>query len=355
MTIRNKFKKKFFQIYKQKEIKEHNLQYLFLEITQNCNLSCLHCGSDCSKDLHSPELTTDSWFKIIDYFKKHYSDTVSFILTGGEPLIHKDIFSIASYINKLNIKWGMVTNGILLTPNNLKKLIEAGISSITLSLDGKASSHNWLRNHKDAYRLTINALKLIFCSNIKYKDIVTCVSPRNLYELDDIAELLIENKVTDWRLFRIFPSGRAQSNNQLELTFEQTQEMLTWIEENKAGLKKRGLNLNMSCEGWIPFEKDIRIRETPFFCRSGINIASILADGKITGCNNNHSSFYLGNIITDNFSKLWNSDFHIFRKKEWLKNTMCYTCNYFKSCNGGSIHLWDKKNQQPNFCYAKKL
>jgi radical SAM protein with 4Fe4S-binding SPASM domain len=216
-------------------------------------------------------------------------------------------------------------------------------------------SHNWLRNKDNSFCKTVDALKLISKSNIPYKDIVTCVSPKNIEELDDIAKLLIDSGVSKWRLFRIFPSGRAINNSELTLDFKQTQSMLKWIEENKPKLQKKGLNLNLSCEGWVPFNQDKKLRDNAFFCRSGINIASVLSDGTITGCSNNSEGFQVGNILVDNFRKVWEEEFDIFRSKGWLNSTICNDCEYIKECKGGSIHLWELGDKRPKFCYVKDL
>jgi len=176
-----------------------------------------------------------------------------------------------------------------------------------------------------------------------------------LYELDKIAKILIEKGITSWRLFRIFPSGRAQNNPITQLTFEQTQIMLNWIKNNKPKLKKLGLNLNLSCEGWVPFNNDIKLRDEAFFCRAGINIASVLSDGNITGCSNNDKSFYTGNILTDDFTHVREYKFDEFRTKTWLKNTECNKCEHIKQCKGSSIHLWNLGDEKPKFCYVKDI
>jgi MoaA/NifB/PqqE/SkfB family radical SAM enzyme len=136
-------------------------------------------------------LTTNSWYKIIDYFKESFSTSVGFIITGGEPLMHPDLFKIGSHIKKCGMRWGMVTNGILLTEKKLKNLITSWISSITLSLDGMEDSHNWLRNKDNSFCKTVDALKLISKSNIPYKDIVTCVSPKTLKNLMILQNYLL--------------------------------------------------------------------------------------------------------------------------------------------------------------------
>ncbi|RLD79029.1 MAG: radical SAM/SPASM domain-containing protein [Bacteroidetes bacterium] len=355
MNLKPQIKQKLHAYYKSLEIKEHHLSYLFLEITRKCNLDCLHCGSDCKAEINFPELTTDSWIRIIDYIEQSYSKSVAFVLTGGEPLIHPDIYKIGQHINKKGMRWGMVTNGIALNKNRLTRLIDSGIYSITLSLDGLEESHNWLRNNKNAFKKTSTALSLIGNSNIAFKDVVTCVSPKNLYELNDIADFLIENKIKEWRLFRIFPSGRAKNNKDLNLTFEQTQEMLQFIVKNKKVYQAKGLNINLSCEGWVPMQTDLKVRDNPFFCRAGINIASILSDGTITGCTNNDESFHVGNILNDNFSFVWENHFDIFRKREWISDTDCANCKHIKQCQGSSIHLWEMGDKKPKFCYAVDL
>ena len=353
--IKSKLQAKFHRTYKQLEIKEHQLLYLFLEITRKCNLNCLHCGSDCKADANAAELTTDSWLKIIDYISENFSPELVFVITGGEPTVHKDLLKIVKNIQKNNRRWGMVTNGMNMTKDRMDKLIDAGLYSITLSLDGLEKSHNKLRNHPKAFEKVLNALSIVGNSTVNFKDAVTCVYPDNLYELDKIAEILIEKKITTWRLFRIFESGRAYNNPITQMTFEQTQIMLEWIKNNKKKYEKRGLNLNLSCEGWLPFDYDKQLRDNPFFCRSGVNMASVLCDGNITGCSNNDESFYVGNVLRDSFSYVWENKFSDFRERNWINNTICKQCEHVKDCQGGSIHLWKLGDEKPKFCYAKKI
>jgi radical SAM protein with 4Fe4S-binding SPASM domain len=341
--------------YKKFEIKDHHLLYLFLEITRKCNLNCLHCGSDCITDNASPELSTESWLKIIDYFCDRYSPELTFVITGGEPLVHKNLLRIVKKIQERKHRWGMVSNGLLLTQEKFDALIDAGLYSITLSIDGKEISHNKLRNSSISYKKVLQAIEIVGQSNLKYKDAVTCVYPDNLNELDDIAEILINKGITSWRLFRIFPSGRAFNNSIVQLTFQQTQLMLDWIKSNKPIYAGKGLNINLSCEGWIPFDIDKQLRDEPFFCRAGVNIASVLVDGNITGCSNNDKSFYRGNILNEDFSLVWENKFKDFRNRDWLKDTVCNTCQYLKLCIGGSVHLWNFGDSQPKFCYAQEI
>ncbi len=349
-----RIREKAWELYRNIEQREHNLQYLFLEITKKCNLNCLHCGSDCKAEYSTAELTTESWLKIIDYVKAHFGEQVLFVISGGEPLVHPDIFKIGQHITDTGMKWGMVTNGIKLDGKCMKNLVDSGIYSITISVDGTEKNHNFLRNHKSAYKKVEAALKLIGNAPISMKDAVTCVYPANLNELDKIAELLIKNNIPAWRLFRIFPNGRAEKNIELHLTKENTKEMLNWIAEKRPFYKKQDLNVSASCEGFLPFKQDVTVRDYPFFCRAGINIAGILSDGTITGCTNNHEGFAQGNILKDDLATVWERKFEDFRKRKWIENTDCASCRYFRKCRGGSIHLWKKGEKSPRFCYVEK-
>jgi radical SAM protein with 4Fe4S-binding SPASM domain len=355
MKLSDIIKSKSHNYYKKLEIKDHNLLYLFLEITRKCNLSCLHCGSDCKSDVKSPELTGESWLKIIDYIADNYSKELCFVITGGEPLVHKDLLKITQHIKKKNRRWGMVTNGLIFNELIFSELIKNGLYSITFSLDGTKDSHNKLRNNSHSYDRVLNALDIIGNSSLRFKDVVTCVYPDNLHQLDEIAEILIEKNITSWRLFRIFPSGRAYNNPITQLTFKQTQELLNWIRINKKLYAKKGLTINLSCEGWLPYELDKKVRDEAFFCRSGINMASVLADGTITGCSNNRETFFQGNILKDDFSFVWENRFKDLRDRKWISETICNDCEHIKKCMGSSIHLWEMGEKAPKFCYVKNI
>ena len=342
------------RLYKRLETRDHRLAYLFLELTRRCNLSCLHCGSDCSASIDTPELTTESWLKIISYVHEHFGRGVTLVISGGEPLLHPDLVSIGEHIQSLETRWGMVTNGFALTASKLQQLQDAGLHSITISLDGDGEPHNWLRNNDKSFDSAMAAIRRVADSGVELADVVTCVFPGNLERLDTIAELLVDAGVKSWRLFRIFPLGRAAGNDQLLMSFEQTWQMLDWIATRRPQYEKHGLNITASCEGYVPYDKDRKLREFPFFCRAGVNIASILCDGTITGCTNNDPTFYQGNILEDDLGDVWENRFQDYRRRDWLADTVCNGCDELKSCQGGSIHLWRLGDRAPRFCYVKK-
>jgi len=344
-----------FDFYRRLETRQHPLLYLFLEITKQCNLSCRHCGSDCGREAGAKELSTESWLKIIEDIRDSFGNSVVLVLTGGEPLLHPELDRIAAHISKLSMRWGMVTNGQLLSESRLEQLTANRIESITVSLDGPRREYDQLRNRPGSFDKTFQAMKLIGQSSIPMSDVVTCVHPGNLDKLDATAEIILESGIPAWRLFRIFPSGRAAEHRELNLDYDKTWQMLRWIEANRPRLAQRGLKVGASCEGYLPFDFDRRVRDVPFFCRAGINFGAILCDGTVTGCSNNDPSFHQGNVLENNFRHIWETRFKEFRRRDWLAETNCADCEEVRRCRGGSIHLWKLGEKSPAFCYHRPV
>jgi radical SAM protein with 4Fe4S-binding SPASM domain len=327
------------------------LRYLFLEITRICNLSCRHCGSDCISTPDADELSARQWIDFLTTLKKDFpTDQTALIVTGGEPLARPDFFEIASETGRLGYYWGIVSNGYLLSEPTISKLVEYGIRCMTISLDGLEDTHNYIRSMENGYQQLLQTIGTIASINQVLFDIVTCVYPGNLPDLDRLAEELIRRGVTRWRLFSITAKGRAEQNRELILSPDQWQTMIDWIKKNRRSLKKAGLEVNFSCEGYFKRDVDKKIRDFPYFCRAGINIASVLCDGSIMACPNISHELIQGSILTDNFKDVWENGFKPYYEREWLKKGRCATCTEWKRCQGNSLHLYDDFSHNP-FCH----
>ena len=337
------------------EVRQHRLQYLFIEITRRCNLSCRHCGSDCTGQAGRNELTTASWIKLIDDIHQSFGPEVALVLAGGEPLLHPDFDELTAHIAWRRMWWGVVTNGQLLSAERLAAMQDSHVGAITVSLDGPQAAHDHLRNQPGAFEKTVAAMRLVGSAGIELSDVVTCVHPGNIDQLDATADIIIASGIRRWRLFRIFPSGRAGRDPSLNLDFEQTWRMLDWLKSNRRRLAKLGLSAGASCEGYLPFKIDRGVRDVPFFCRAGVNFGAILSDGTVTGCSNNDSSFHQGSVLDDNFHHIWESRFEDFRNRDWVARTDCGSCDQLGHCQGGSIHLWRLGDDRPSFCYHRPV
>jgi radical SAM enzyme (rSAM/lipoprotein system) len=339
-------------IYRSLETAVHPLRYLFLEITQKCNLKCLHCGSDCGKKPRPDELSTKEWIDFIDYLGDRISakNKPILVITGGEPLCHPDLETIVDRARGRGFPAGMVTNGYLLSREKSIKITKK-LASITVSLDGLKESHDWLRGTPGSFERAVAGIEQIVRQPIRLVDVVTCVNPRNLSELPQIFELLKKIGIRRWRLFNIFPKGRAAANRELIMSEEELKKMFGWIRETRRKIKGTGFALDFSCEGYLPPKLDAEVRDEPFFCRAGICIGSVLCDGAISACPNITRDLVQGNIRKDDSFEVWENGFQQYRDRGWMKKGECEDCSHWKRCKGNSLHLWDSSEQKSVLCY----
>lgn len=342
----------FHSQFRENESRIHELNYLFWECTQRCNLECIHCGSDCSSNSTVKDMPFNDFLNSIQPLKEKYKrDSITVVITGGEPLLRNDLVACGKALRENGFRWGIVTNGYAYDFEIHSRLLGAGMGAITLSLDGLEDNHNWLRGSQNSYSGAILAMDLITSSKRLNYDIVTCVNSRNIHELHNMLELLILKKVKAWRLFTIAPIGRAHSNNELQLNPEHIIYLMNFI-SNARQLKL--IDVKFSCESFVgEFEK--KVRDSFFFCRAGINIASVLIDGAISACPNINRHFVQGNIYHDNFLNVWENRFEVMRNRNWTKIGACFDCSDYKHCNGGAMHLWDDRKDCILTCVSKEI
>jgi len=355
--MRNSFSQFLFNQFRKNEIKLHELNYLFWECTRCCNLNCLHCGSDCkSSGSGIKDMPFDDFLKAILPLKNKYgSNKITIAITGGEPIMREDLPQCGLTLRKNGFHWGIVTNGYAYTHEVHGKLLAGGMGSITVSLDGLEQNHNWLRANDQSFKRAVDAIDLVASSPRLFYDIVTCVNKKNINELEEIKELLISRKVKAWRLFTIWPIGRAAHNDDLILEPQQLKQLMDFIvktrSENNSG---DSIKATFSCEAYLGGYEQ-KARDAYFFCRAGNSIGSILLDGSISACPNINPCFIQGNIYNDDFLDVWNNKFDIMRNRKWAKTGICKDCDAFKNCNGGAMHLWNEKKDSVITCIYHQL
>ena len=350
--MKNKLLQFIFNRHRYNETHLHELTYLFWECTRRCNLNCLHCGSDCASDVTTPDMPFEDFLKAILPIKEKYKpETITVAITGGEPLLRKDLPRCGASLRKHGFHWGIVTNGYGYAPDVHGSLLGSGMASITLSLDGLEPAHNWLRADNRSFDRAVRALELITSSGRLIYDVVTCVNQRNINELEQLKEFMIERQVKAWRLFTIWPIGRAANNDELRLTPEQLKRLMDFIVQTRADTR---VQTTFSCEAYVG-EYERKVRNVFFFCRAGINIASVLIDGSISACPNINRSFIQGNINQDKLLDVWENRFEIMRNRKWTKTGKCLNCGDHRNCQGGAMHLWNEKKDDVMVCIHQQL
>lgn len=341
-TLRQRIALNAYRILRDDNIRTHQMTTLFWECTLRCNLHCKHCGSDCRVVSGVDELSVEQFIEIIDRLTPHVDPhQLLVIFTGGEALVRKDIEEAGLALYRRGYPWGVVTNGMLLDEQRLDSLRRAGIHTATVSLDGFEQAHNALRGHPQSYQRAWRAVQLLTeTDDIKW-DVVTCVNPMNFDDLPAFRQQLIDQGVKRWRLFSIFPVGRAAENADLQLSDRQYYDMMTFIcETNEQGL----IEAQYGCEGFLgSFEG--KSRKQFYNCRAGVNVASILCDGSISACPSIRFDHKQGNIHSDNLWEVWENRFQSYRDRSWAKTGICADCTSWKYCLGNGMHLRDDEGK----------
>ena len=350
MGIKNALGRALLPIKQQSERSVHDLRILFLELTNRCNIDCLHCGSDCKRDTGQPDLPADAIVSVLEKIKAvHDSRQIMLIFSGGEPTLYPGVFNLGRRVVELGFPWGMVTNGFGWTKKTLKKAKDARLQSITVSLDGLEEDHNWLRGHPRSFERAVETIKGLAADPFYQKmDVISCVNRRNLDKLDEMRDLLVRLGVKSWRIFMISPIGRATEQPDLFLSPEEFRRLMDKIVEYR---ERDEIHVAYSESGYLGPCYENRVRSRPFFCMAGINVAGIMVNGDILACPNIDRRLKQGNIFEDDFVDVWENRYEPFRDRTWIKKGPCSNCKEWRLCHGNSLHTWDLDNDAPRVCH----
>lgn len=334
-------KKIALELWRQKERivrEEHPLKQLFWECTLRCDLKCRHCGSDCKMQPESMDMPKEDFLRVLDSIaQKTDPHQVFVIVSGGEPLMRRDLEECGRAIYEKGFPWGLVTNALHLTPQRWQGLLKAGIRSMAISLDGLEEDHNWMRGNDLCFYMVSQALDMLVAKGDFLFDIVTCVNRRNYSKLDEIKEFLISKGVKRWRLFTVFPVGRAALDPDMRLSNEEFKGVFDYIKRTR---EEGRIRVDYGCEGFLGnYEGDVRHRL--FSCQAGVTVGSVMADGSIAACASIRADYNQGNIYEDDFMDVWENRYHPYRNHEWMKTGECASCKYFRYCRGNGMHLRD--------------
>ena len=334
------------------QAREPRLRTLFWECTLRCNLHCKHCGSDCRVDSSVQEMSKERFLHVIDTLTPHVDPhQVLIIFTGGEALVRPDLEEVGLELYKRGYPWGIVTNGMLLTEERLSRLLRSGLHTLTISLDGFAKAHNYLRGHPLSYERAEQAARLMVPhSNEVAWDIVTCVNPMNFPTLEQFRAHLEEIGVPAWRLFTIFPVGRAAQDPNLQLSDDDFVRLMEFI---KATNERNGIRASYGCEGFLgAYEGEVRAHY--YTCQAGLSVASVLADGTISACPSIRFDYKQGNVHQDDLWTVWQKGFKPYRDRSWAKRDACAKCEVWRYCQGNGMHLHDDSGKLL-FCHYQRL
>lgn len=332
----------------------YTLRTLFWETTLRCNARCAFCGSGCGDIVSCKgELTTEEIKAALkDIALKLPAEEIMLNITGGEPLLRRDVFEAAGYASSLGFSWGMVTNGSLITPDVIKSMKQAGMKTLTVSIDGCKETHERLRRLEGSFEGIIASLRAIkkegFLDHIQ---VTTVVNRQNINELEQLREVLAGIGLDSWRVVTADPIGRAKDNTSILLDGDGMKRYFAFAKKYRSDPV---LPVIQSCAHFFG-DRETSLRTRGFECGAGKRVAGILYNGDIYVCPNveRRPELIQGNVRTDSFADLWINGFEWFRKRERTLSEECRGCYYKDACLGDSLHTWLFDEQKPAFCIKK--
>lgn len=332
---------------------KYPLHTLFFEVTSRCNALCDHCGSRCTAS-KKDELSPETFKKVLDSVAENFgTKAIMLNITGGEPLMRKDLFEITGYADSLGFKWGLVTNGMLITDDVISKMKETHMSTITISLDGMKKTHEEFRHIPGSFDRIISAIEKLKKGNfVEHIQVTFIATKKNIFELPEVYRLLTMLEIDSLRISGIDPIGRAKDNEKLMLSCEDYLYLFDFIKKHQNSL----LPVVWSCTHYFGnTESTLDPTGKIFSCYTGIHVASVLSNGDIFGCPNipRRKELIQGNVLKDDFCEVWKNNFEFYRNPNRTRAKQCEKCEYWNYCKGDSFHTFDFETNTPQFCYKK--
>ncbi len=316
-------------------------------ITKACNLKCVHCYASADSST-SGELTTEECKAVIDDLAEMKVPLILF--SGGEPLLRKDIFELASYAKEKGLKIALSTNGTLVSPEVADSLKEAGFEYVGVSIDGMKDTNDKFRGVEGAFERAfeglINAKEAGLLTGIRFT-----VTKFNIKDIPAVVDLLAENEIPRFCLYHLVPSGRADFS--YDISLKERRELLDWlfdkaIELHDEGCKTEILTVDNPCDGVYvclklkEIDEELAIKAFEFLKfrggdRSGAQLANIDMFGDV-----HPNQFWwdhtCGNVREDRFSEIWLNPkdellIKLRNKTKYLRGR-CGRCAYRQFCGG---------------------
>jgi radical SAM protein len=191
------------------------------EVTQACDLACVHCRASAQPDRHPMELSTEEGKRLIDQIAA--LQVPVFVLTGGDPIKRPDLFELIGHARSAGVRVSLTPSATpLLTKEIVVRLKDAGLARLAVSVDGAyAETHDAFRGLQGSFARTLDAVRWANEIGLPVQ-INTTFSRRNIGEIDAIVSLMEKLKITFWSVFFLVPTGRGKLDDLLNADeFEQ--------------------------------------------------------------------------------------------------------------------------------------
>jgi len=326
-------------------------------LIRRCNLTCMHCYS-ISTDIDFPgELSTEEVFTVMDDLKAF--GVPALILSGGEPLLRKDLFEIAERSKSMGFYTALSTNGTLIDLPLARRIAATGFDYVGISLDGLEETHDRFRRKKHAFEKSLGALRLLRDMGVKVGLRFTLTAD-NAADLPGLLDLAEAERFDKFYLSHLNYAGRGNVNRKHDAQFRSAREAMDMVfarslDYARRGLAKEFVTGNNDADGvyflqWarrnLPAqvttfdEAQLRAKLAEWGGNaSGVNVANIDNLGNV------HPDTMwwdctLGNVRSRPFSEIWRDTRHPImaglKARPRTVKGRCGSCAYFDVCGGNT-------------------
>jgi len=323
-----------------------------LELTTRCPCQCVTCGTSAGEP-RPVELSLARWQEVTQQLVELGCRRIT--LLGGEPLCFPDWAELARFQADRGLAVEIVTSGVTVDAEVAARARDAGIASITVSVDGTRAVHDRQRHVPAAFERALRAIRLLDAAGLRV-GVTSQVNRLTLPTLEALAPELEAAGALGWQVQLTFPMGRARHCG-IELLPEHVPELHATLRRlsERVGLRPF---LTDSIGYWT--EDDIRLR-TPqggrarpwLQCFAGLRHVGIASNGDVKGCLALWDAFTEGNVEREPLARIWNDPERFTYTRRFERTSLrgpCAECPHGDLCRGGCTAVAVAYHQRPGIC-----
>jgi AdoMet-dependent heme synthase len=309
-------------------------------ITNRCNLRCTHCSSAAGK-AEAGELTRTEIEHTLDELSE--LGVVDLAFSGGEPLLHPHLPDFIAHARARGMRVGTSTNGAPLTPSRTRRLQEAGLSRLQVSLDGPEPVHDRIRG-KGSFRRALTAIQRGVDAGLRLHVCFTAMAD-NHQHLGEVIDLVAALGVHGFNLSQFVPVGRGSIAD--DLSPQEAMRLLEVWKERRERHPRLDFYSHLAGLTLV----DPRASAAPGFigCQAGVHLACITAVGEVTPCV--MFPLVIGSVRERAFREIWDTSPVIKDLRARVLKGACGTCRHRAGCGGcraaAYVYTGDYRSDDP--------
>lgn len=343
--------------------------YAVWEVTLRCDQPCQHCGSRAGPR-REQELGTDEALLVVSNLAELGCREI--VLIGGEAYLRPDIEIIIEALAQKGIRVIMQSGGRGLRAPRLRRLVDAGLAQVGISVDGLEDVHDELRGNKGSYQAALEAISLAKQAGLAVSA-NSQINRLNYKNLPELAQVLQAQGAKAWQLTLTVPMGRAADRPHWLLPPSRTVDVIDTLAEIQLEAARRaepGKTIFSVAAGntigyFGPHEQVIRSRPGGADvvwdgCKAGFDTIGIESDGTIKSCPSLPTGPYAGgNVRQRDLKVLWGESPQLAFNRTDRNHELwgrCKDCYYASICKGGCswmAHTTLGRRGNNPYCYHR--